>query len=221
MNKMDFWKIILTSFLSALLAVIGFAFLVNGQIGQLYQKIDSLEEVVERYGVEDEVEEVAESSEEDDTQLTVNLIKNGPSSLERELEQTEDLRLTNGEYSFDCGQGGNCQVYIDLTENEDHQGKDYIFTDIDDDSSNEALVILTLLSNNGGESKYLSVLEPNQGLAKSSHSIKLDLSNVANLGYLDGRIAIEGLVRSELDCCSYQEKTLYYSWDDELLNKLN
>lgn len=221
MIKKEFWQVLIVSFLSAAVAVLGFAFLVEAQIDQLQQKIDNLEELVERYGVGDEIAETNQTDIADDTQLTLNLIKNANYSLDSEFEQTTDFRLTNGEYIFDCGENFHCQVFIDLTDSEDQLGKEYLFADLDQSGNEQALVVVTLLSYNGSQAKYLVVLEGSQGKANFVDSQIINLDRVNQLEFSDKKIVINGIAADQLSCCSNEQVELKYIWQNQKLKKID
>ncbi len=223
MNRNSFWLVLGVSFISAGISVLVFAFLVDNQIGELKSQISSLEGVVEKYGVEDEVEQ--ESIQSDSvSDLTLNQVKNASYNLNLLGSDLEEFRLVNGDY---VNQSDNNlqQVYIDLTKGEEHEGVDYLFVNLDDDQEKEALVVLNYTDGGTGVFKYLALLENEDGSATNIDSISLTSGLVNSLSYdqEEGIISVDMTVHGEGDfnCCPSQEETKYYKLQNNKITETN
>jgi hypothetical protein len=224
MIRKDFWAVLAASFLSAGIAVIAFAFLVENQIIDLQNQIDNLEKVVDRYGISDEVKQDQTKKDSQAADLTLNQIKNATYTInDKTFAELEEFRLVNGEYVFRCLEKGNyCQVYIDLTEGEQHEAIDYLIANLDQDKEEEAIAILKYTTGGSGVLKYLAVLDNKDGQAEFVDSQVVTSGSVNNLKVNDeGVISVLAIVYGEDDssCCPSEEKTVNYKLENgKLIN---
>jgi len=223
MDRNKFWLVLSISFLSAVAAVLIFAFLVDNQIGELRSQIDLLEQIVKKYGLEDEVDktEIEYSSYDD---LALNQIKNASYRLDLPELELSSFRLVNGEY---VNQRANItqNIYIDLSQGEEHQGIDYLIVNLDQDQEKEALVILNYSTGGTGVFKYLAFLDNMNGSAKHIDTISLAAGEIKSLSYSqeNNLVAVEMIAYGDDDpnCCPSQEETKYYYLENSQLIRKN
>jgi hypothetical protein len=157
----SFWQVLLVSFLSAALAVIVFYIIQLDQINNWQARADQILTIVDRYGLEDEINsDKPDQAVSTDTDITLNQIKNSSYSiLGTDFKELENFRLTNGEYIFSCHQTDFCQIYLDISRNEQNEGVDCLIFDYDEDGNDEAVAILKLAQGGDDIGKYLALFD--------------------------------------------------------------